>query len=95
MDKRGGPGDFVDIVDNVENVDFVKNVDNVDFVDNVDNVDFVENVDNVASLAFPDNWIRNVVQVQQHVLKPGRRNTRSSSGGGFRRGRLNKIAAWA
>ena len=74
MDKRGCPGAFVDIVENV---------------------DFVENVDNVASLAFPDIWIRNVVQVQQHVLKPGRRNTRSSSGGGFRRGRLNKIAAWA
>ena len=80
LDKRGCPGAFVGIVDDVENVD---------------NVDFVENVDNVASLAFPDNWIRNVVQVQQHVLKPGRRNTRSSSGGGFRRGRLNKIAAWA
>ena len=86
MDKRGCPGAFVDIVDNV---------DNVYFVENVDNVDFVENVDNVASLAFPDTWIRNVVQVQQHVLKPGRRNTRSPSDGGYRRGRINKIAAWA
>ena len=77
MDKRGCAGNFVDIVENVENVDFV------------------ENVDNVASLTFPDTWIREVVQVQQHVLKPGRRNTRSPSDGGYRRGRTNKIAAWA
>ena len=89
MDKRGCPGAFVDIVDNVENAE------NVDNVENLDNVDFVENVYNVASLAFPDTWIRNVVQVQQRVLKPGRRNTRSPSDGGYRRGQVNKIAAWA
>ena len=47
----------------------------------------------LASFFFPDTWIADVVEVQQRVLKPGKRNTRSSTD--FPRRRINKIAAWA
>ena len=49
----------------------------------------------LASFFFPDTWIAGVVEVQQRVLKPGKRNTRSPTDQDFPRRRLNKIAAWA
>ena len=49
----------------------------------------------LAPFLFPDTWIADVVEVQQRVLKPGKRNTRSTIGESFPRGRSKKIAAWA
>ena len=46
----------------------------------------------LAPFFFSDTWIASVVEVQQRVLKPGKRNTRSTIDN---RRRLNKIAAWA
>ena len=49
----------------------------------------------LASFFFPGTWIADVVEVQQRVLKPGKRNTRSTIGQDYDRGQLNKIVAWA
>ena len=49
----------------------------------------------LASFSFSDTWIADVVEVQQRVLKPGKRNTRSPNGQDYNRRRINKIAAWA